>query len=61
MKFMGQQKFPSVYRKDFNSYILLNSTLTPIDISKGLHFVPGVVDKASTHLERIRTEVKRPT
>ena len=34
--------------------------MTPIDIrqGKGLDFVSGVFDKASTHLGRIRTEAK---
>jgi len=35
--------------------------LTPVNIShgKGLEFVPGIVDKASTHLGRIRQEVRK--
>ena len=39
----------------------LNSTLAPIDRSqgKGLEFVPGVVDKASTHFGQIRSEIKK--
>jgi len=38
-----------------------NATLTPVDIShgKGLEFVPGVVDQGSTHIGRIRPEVKK--
>ena len=55
---MGQLKLPSAYREIF---LELYQHLTPIDISQGkiLEFVPGVVDKASTHLGQIRTEVKK--
>ena len=58
----GPTKIAKCIQENISRAISLNSTLTPIDISqgKGLEFVPGVVDKASTHLGRIRTEVKKP-
>ena len=57
----GPTKIAKCVQEKNSKAILLNSTLTPICISqgKGLDFVPGVVDKASTHLGRIRTEVKK--
>ena len=58
---MGQLKLPSVHRKIFLELYYVIQHLTPIDISQGkrLEFVPGVVDKASTLLGHIRTEVKK--
>ena len=60
MQFMGQLKLPSTYRKIFLELYHLIQHLAP-DISQrnGLEFVPGVVDKASTHLGQKRTEVKK--
>ena len=57
----GPTKIAKCVQEKISKAILLNSTLSPIDISqgKGLDFVPGVVDKASTYLGRIRTEVKK--
>ena len=57
----GPTKIAKCAQEKISKAILLNSTFTPIDISqgKGLDFVSGVVDKASTHLGRIRTEVKK--
>ena len=58
---MGQLKLPSAYREIFLELYHLIQHLTLIDISQGkrLEFVPGVVDKASTHFGQIRTEVKK--
>ena len=57
----GPTKIAKCIQENISRAVSLNSTLTPIDIiqGKGLEFVPGVVDKASTHLGQIRTEVKK--
>jgi len=57
----GPTKIAKCVQENISKAVSLNSTITPIEISqgKGLEYVPGVIDKASTHLGRIRTEVRK--
>ena len=57
----GATKTAKCVQENISRAASLNSTLAPIDISQGngLEFVPGVVDKASTHFGQIRTEIKK--
>lgn len=57
----GPIKIAKCVKESISKAVSLNSSLKPVDIShgKGLEFVPGVVDQASTHTDRIRQEVKK--